>query len=162
MFESTSELLCQAGYRHYEISNFARPGRASRHNGAYWSRQSYLGFGAGAHSFLNRDGLGRRWKNAPELASYAASLELGAIPEQEQEQLTLDEAVSESFFLGLRVLDGLDLAPLETRYGRAALARQLDEVARLESSGALLRDGSSVRLAPGAVILANRVFSRFL
>ena len=162
MFETTVQLLGEAGYRHYEISNFARPGCASRHNSAYWSRESYLGFGAGAHSFLNRDGLGRRWKNAAELAVYCAAVGRGVIAEREQELLTLDEAVSESFFLGLRMLDGLDLARLEACYGRAALARQLAETARLEASGALTREGTLIRLAPGMVILANSVFSRFL
>ena len=162
MFEATGELLGEAGYGHYEISNFARPGRASRHNSAYWSRRSYLGFGAGAHSLWNRDGLGRRWKNAADLECYRQSVAGGAIPEQDAEELTLEEAVSESFFLGLRMLEGLDLARLEELYGRAALTRPLAEVARLEASGALLREGSRIRLAPGMVILANSVFSRFL
>ena len=162
MFEATGELLGEAGYGHYEISNFARPGRASRHNSAYWSRRSYLGFGAGAHSLWNRDGLGRRWKNAADLECYRQSVAGGAIPEQDAEELTLEEAVSESFFLGLRMLEGLDLARLEELYGRAALTRPLAEAARLEASGALLREGSRIRLAPGMVILANSVFSRFL
>ena len=162
MFEATSELLSAAGYLHYEISNYARPGRLSRHNGAYWSRASYLGFGAGAHSLLNLDGLGRRWKNAAELDGYLAAIGRDAIPEQETELLTLEEAVSEHFFLGLRMLGGLDLEPLESRYGARALARHLAEVARLESCGALIREGSRVRLAPGSVIVANSIFSRFL
>ncbi|HJV67046.1 MAG TPA: radical SAM family heme chaperone HemW [Geomonas sp.] len=162
MFEATDELLTAAGYRHYEISNFALPGRASRHNSAYWSRQSYLGFGAGAHSLMNSDGLGRRWQNASRLPLYLESLKSGRIPEEEGEELGLEEAVSECFFLGLRVLDGLDLAPLAARYGDEALARHLDEVARLEKRGALIREGSRIRLAAQAVILANTVFSRFL
>jgi oxygen-independent coproporphyrinogen-3 oxidase len=162
MFEMTTELLSDAGYRHYEISNFARPGCASRHNSAYWSRESYLGFGAGAHSFLNLDGLGRRWKNACDLPGYAEALTRGTIPEQEAELLTLDEALSESFFLGLRMLDGIDLAKLTSLYPPEPLARHLAQVASLEASGALIRQGSRVRLAPGAVILANGVFSRFL
>jgi len=162
MFEATAELLEGAGYLQYEISNFARPGCASRHNSAYWSRESYLGFGAGAHSFWNRDGLGERWCNAPELQEYRESIESGSIPQRDREILTLEQAVSEGFFLGLRVLTGLDLARLESLYGPSALAGPLAEVARLEASGALIREGSLVRLAPSAVILANSVFSRFL
>lgn len=162
MFEATSELLGRAGYQHYEISNFAKPGRASRHNSAYWSRESYLGFGAGAHSFLNLDGLGRRWKNAAELTGYGEAIKKGAIPEEDTEILTLEEAVSEHFFLGLRMLDGLDLAALESRYDSNALAPHLAEVARLEASGVLIREGNLVRLGQSAVILANSVFSRFL
>ena len=162
MFEATARLLGEAGYRQYEISNFARPGRESRHNSAYWSRESYLGFGAGAHSFLNRDGLGRRWHNPAQPADWARALRGGAPAEEEPETLTLAEAVSESFFLGLRMLDGLDLASLEARYGQAALARHLAEAARLEAEGALRREGSRIRLAPELVILANSVFARFL
>jgi oxygen-independent coproporphyrinogen-3 oxidase len=162
MFELTGELLGGAGYLHYEISNFARPGRISRHNSAYWSRESYLGFGAGAHSLLNPDGIGRRWQNACDLRGYADAVTRGAIPEEEAEILTLDEAVAESFFLGLRMLEGLDLARLASIYGEAPLAGRLAEVARLEAGGALVREGNLVRLAPGAVILGNNIFSRFL
>jgi len=162
IFEATGELLELAGYRHYEISNFARPGRASRHNGSYWTRDSYLGFGAGAHSFWNDNGLGERWCNAEDPRQYREEVAGGSIPQRELEILTLEQAVSESFFLGLRVLDGLDLERLEASYGAAALAPRLEEAARLVASGALVREGSRVRLAPGAVILANSVFSRFL
>lgn len=162
MFEATCELLSRAGYLHYEISNFARPGRASRHNSAYWSRESYLGFGAGAHSLLNLDGAGRRWKNACELPAYAEALGRGSIPERETEILTVDDAVSECFFLGLRMLDGLDLSRLESIYGREPLARHLAEAERLIAVGTLIREANTIRLHPGAVILANNVFSRFL
>ena len=162
MFEMTARLLSEAGYRHYEISNFARAGRSSRHNLAYWSRRSYLGFGAGAHSLWNGDGLGRRWKNACDLPGYTDGIASGVIPERDQERLSLEDAVSESFFLGLRALDGLDLAPLAALYGTKALERHLSEVKRLEENGSLVREGSVIRLAPAAVILANSVFSSFL
>ena len=93
---------------------------------------------------------------------YAQAIRRGVLPEEEPEQLTLEQAVSESFFLGLRLLDGLDLARLESRFGGQALAPHVAEAARLEASGALIREGSSIRLAPGMVIVANSVFSRFL
>ena len=162
MFEATAELLEAAGYPQYEISNFARPGCASRHNSAYWSRESYLGFGAGAHSFWNRDGLGERWQNCDHTREYREAIESGTIPQREGEFITLKQAVAESFFLGLRVLAGLDLARLEAAYGAGPLSTPLAEVARLVQSGTLIREASLVRLAPGAVILANSVFSRFL
>lgn len=162
MFELTSELLGDAGYLHYEISNFCKPGRASLHNNAYWSRDSYLGFGAGAHSFLNTDGLGVRWKNSSGLDVYAAKIRSGILPDEEIERLMLEDAVSESFFLGLRMLDGIDLAGLESRYGKEALSCHLPEISRLQESGLLVREGSRIRLAPAAVILANSVFSRFV
>lgn len=162
MFEATSEILCTAGYRHYEISNYALPGRQSRHNISYWSRQSYLGFGAGAHSFWNPDGLGRRWNNACDMNEYADALSQGTLPEREPELLTLDDAVAESFFLGLRMLEGMEIPPLVERFGKVALQGRLAEVQLLEEKGLLLREGGTIRLAPAAVILANSIFSRFL
>jgi len=162
MFEATVEVATAAGYRHYEISNFARPGRESRHNGAYWRRTSYLGFGAGAHSFFNDDGIGTRWQNAASVAAWGALLAAGRLPEEEREALTEEQAIAEAFFLGLRRLDGLDLAPLRARFGEAALAPRLQEVERLTRAGSLLQEESRIRLAPAAVIVANSVFARFL
>lgn len=162
MFEATGEVLEGAGYRHYEISNFALRGRESRHNSSYWTRQSYLGFGAGAHSFWNDNNLGERWHNAEGLDEYREALAAGSIPEEEREVLGLEQAVSESFFLGLRVLSGLDLARLEQLYGAAALASRIEVVQRQVASGLLVREGTLVRLSPKAVILANRIFADFL
>ncbi|WP_224960012.1 radical SAM family heme chaperone HemW [Geomonas subterranea] len=162
MFETTGELLTGAGYLHYEISNFARPGRLSRHNQSYWSRQSYLGFGSGAHSFWNPDGLGRRWNNAADLDGYRAAIDARHLPERDEVLLSLEDAVAESFFLGLRVLAGLELAPLKARFGEDALACQLAEVERLLQAGLLVADGERIRLAGSSVIIANSIFSRFL
>ncbi|MBJ6801516.1 radical SAM family heme chaperone HemW [Geomonas propionica] len=162
MFETTAELLTGAGYLHYEISNFGRPGRFSRHNQSYWSRQSYLGFGSGAHSFWNPDGLGRRWNNAADLDDYRTALAAGLLPERDEVQLSLQDAVAESFFLGLRVLSGLDLAPIKACFGEDALAGQLAEVERLQQAGLLVADGGRIRLADSSVIIANSIFSRFL
>ncbi|GFO65927.1 radical SAM family heme chaperone HemW [Geomonas paludis] len=162
MFEATAEMLTGAGYLHYEISNFGLPGRFSRHNQSYWSRASYLGFGSGAHSFWNPDGLGRRWNNAADLDGYRAAIDAGLLPERDEVLLSLEDAVAESFFLGLRVLTGLELAPLEERFGADALAGQLAEVERLLQAGLLVADGKRIRLADSSVIIANSIFSRFL
>ncbi|WP_183361500.1 radical SAM family heme chaperone HemW [Geomonas limicola] len=162
MFEATAELLEQAGYRHYEISNFARPGRESRHNGAYWTRQSYLAFGAGAHSFWNDNGLGDRWHNAEGASEYREAILSGILPEREREVLDREQAVSEAFFLGLRVLAGLDLEQLERTYGASALASRRDVVDRLVAAGELICEGTRIRLAPQAIIVANGIFAQFL
>lgn len=162
MFEATAEVLEKAGYRHYEISNFARPGRESRHNGAYWTRQSYLGFGAGAHSFWNNNGLGERWHNAEGASEYREAILAGGLPEQEREVLNREQAISEAFFLGLRVLAGIDLGELEKDYGASALASRQEAVDRLVATGQLIREGSRIRLAPQAIILANGIYAEFL
>ncbi|UFS71823.1 radical SAM family heme chaperone HemW [Geomonas sp. RF6] len=162
MFESTGEILAAAGYLQYEISNFARPGYQSRHNTVYWRRGSYLGFGAGAHSFLNRGGTGTRWSNARGIAEYGDAVASGRLPEEEMHELTVREAISEGFFLGLRRLDGVDLAELSAIFRAEDLQPFLAQAESLVASGALQREGSRVRLAPAAVAVANSVFCRFL
>ncbi|TGU75156.1 radical SAM family heme chaperone HemW [Geomonas terrae] len=162
MFETTSEMLQNGGYLHYEISNFARPGRFSRHNLSYWSRQSYLGFGSGAHSFWNTDGIGRRWSNAADAASYRDEVSASVLPERDRLELTPDDAVAESFFLGLRVLTGLDLAPLKAAFDDELLAPRLAQVDELLRDGLLVAEGDTIRLADSSVIIANSIFSRFL
>ena len=84
MFVLTSELLQEVGYEQYEISNFARPGKRSRHNQVYWQRQAYRGFGAGAHSFCLDGGFGNRWSNPDDINSYTAMLQNRSIPCKEQ------------------------------------------------------------------------------
>ncbi len=162
MFEATSEMLQNGGYLHYEISNFSRPGRFSRHNLSYWSRQSYLGFGSGAHSFWNSGGTGRRWSNAADAASYRDEVSASVLPERDRTELTPDDAVAESFFLGLRVLTGLDLAPLKASFDAELLAPRLAQVDELLRDGLLVAEGETIRLADSSVIIANSIFSRFL
>ncbi|TSK04316.1 MAG: radical SAM family heme chaperone HemW [Geobacter sp.] len=162
MFEATSEMLKAAGYLHYEISNFARPGLFSRHNLSYWSRQSYLGFGSGAHSFWNPDGIGLRWSNAVDAASYREEVSASVLPERDRLELAPDDAVAESFFLGLRVLTGLGLAPLKASFDAELLAPRLAQVDELLRDGLLVAEGDTIRLADSSVIIANSIFSRFL
>ena len=111
-YESACANLAAAGYDHYEISNWALPGRRSRHNLKYWQRDAYLGLGAGAHSF---DGA-TRWANAHDSARYVASIEQGASPREQIEPVAPEQALEEEFFLGLRQLDGIDLARIERQY----------------------------------------------
>jgi oxygen-independent coproporphyrinogen-3 oxidase len=100
------EVLGAAGFEHYEVSNYARPGHRSRHNAAYWNGSSYLGLGPSAHSF--RDGV-RSWNVAP-WAAYATRLENGDDPEDGRERLTLTQQRLERAYLGLRTTDGVDTA----------------------------------------------------
>ena len=103
MFGLACELLADAGYRHYEVSNWARPGFECRHNLGYWERRPYLGLGAGAHSF--RDG--RRWWNVRPPQEYLARVEAGDRPVGGEEVLTADEERLEEVFLKLRIMEGV-------------------------------------------------------
>jgi oxygen-independent coproporphyrinogen-3 oxidase len=149
-YETACAVLEAAGYRHYEISNWAKPGFASRHNLKYWRREAYLGFGAGAHSFSGTE----RWANAHDAAGYVNAVMAGRLPVEQHEVLTAESALEEELFLGLRQLEGIDVARIEREYGV-----QLDSrFARLTSAGLIEREGSLVRLAPGRVSVSNEVF----
>ena len=149
-YEAACAELGAAGYEHYEISNWARPGFASRHNLKYWRREAYLGFGAGAHSFSGA----QRWANAHDAAGYVAAMQDGKLPVEQVERLTAESALEEELFLGLRQLAGIDLGRIEREYGVSLEGR----MARLSAAGLIEREGSVARLAPGRVSVANEVF----
>ncbi len=149
-YETACLILEAAGYRHYEISNWAKPGFASLHNLKYWRREPYLGFGAGAHSFSGTE----RWANAHDAAGYVNAVTAGRLPVEQLEKLTAESALEEELFLGLRQLEGIDVARIEREYGVSLDSR----FARLTSAGLIEREGSLVRLAPGRVSVSNEVF----
>jgi oxygen-independent coproporphyrinogen-3 oxidase len=103
------DALTAAGFEHYEVSNFGKPGHRARHNSAYWRKVPYAGIGPGAHEF---DGAARRW-NAREYAAWVERLGRGLDPVDGSESLTAENQVAESVYLGLRTADGLLLEPGE-------------------------------------------------
>jgi len=153
-YELARTLLADAGYDQYEISNWARPGFRSRHNLKYWQRQPYLGFGAGAHSFNGEE----RWAKVHDPAVYTVAIEQGQWPIEQRQCVSPSQALEEELFLGLRQLDGIDVAAIEAHYGhdlRARLAPLLDQ-GLIE-----LRDGW-LRLAPERLAVSNEVFVSLL
>ena len=110
-FDLLRDTLAQNGFEHYEISNFALPGRRSRHNSSYWNDTPYLGLGAGAHSF---DGHSRRWgvENLSEYIAHSDSPEIYTV-----EQLTDDERYNEYVMTRLRTCEGIDSAELLQKFG---------------------------------------------
>jgi len=161
MFELTGEYLCTAGYEHYEISNFARPGFRSRHNQVYWQRGSYLGFGAGAHSFLNSPGYGARWENPATLGEYAAAVRSEKLPVIAA-MLTHKEALSEFMFLGLRMLEGVDRGAFAAQFGIELEEAFPKVIGSLCKKGLLTAEGSKVRLSSRGLLLANLVMGEFV
>jgi oxygen-independent coproporphyrinogen III oxidase len=161
-YEFACERLREAGYDHYEISNWALPGFRSRHNLKYWRREPYLGFGAGAHSFDGR----WRWANAHDPAAYAEAIADGRLPIEQLEEVTPKQALDEELFLGLRQLEGIDLARIAAQYGaqyNAQFAAKLGaRIEELRAQGLVEREGTRVRLARARPAVSNKVFVALL
>ncbi len=125
-FMTTSQALTDAGYIHYEVSNFARTDSLkSRHNIKYWRHTPYLGLGPAAHSFLER----KRWWSRAAVNAYLKDISEGKKPVDKSEQLSLEQLALEqlaleAFFLGMRTKDGIDLEQYKTRYGSDLLTEK--------------------------------------
>src|SRR5262249_25599880 len=116
--ELTADRLPAAGYARYEISSWARPGHASRHNQRYWDGSSYLGVGAGAHSFDATPGRPRRWQNVRRPDAYVRAVAAAGTAIADEHALAEDEARGDFVFTGLRRVAGVDAAGFRTRFGR--------------------------------------------
>jgi oxygen-independent coproporphyrinogen-3 oxidase len=137
-FLRTAQIMEENGYLHYEVSNFARPGRESRHNRKYWNHLPYLGLGPAAHSFSGRE---RRW-NRSSVDAYIGDLESGLEPVESREILSDEQLRLEALFLGFRTRRGICLETFKIRYGWDLLADKRDMVERLSGEGLVeIRDG---------------------
>jgi oxygen-independent coproporphyrinogen-3 oxidase len=148
-----------AGYARYEISNYARPGRAARHNQAYWRGIPYLGLGAGAHSFAPV-GFGRRWANLRDPNRYMERVRATGNAIDGVEELSRTQALGECAWLGLREIEGLDTRRFAARFGEP-LEVAFPHVTRLVSDGLLESRGSQLRLTARGLLLADSVFASF-
>lgn len=137
--------LPAAGFEHYEVSNFALPGRASRHNAAYWSGVAYLGLGPGAHSYVAP----RRWWNVRDWEAYRCRVARGEAPREEQEEVEGRAAELERLWLGLRTARGLP--------GTELTARQHAAAARWAGTGLSVVEDGRIRLTPAGWLLLDRI-----
>lgn len=184
MYELAEDALAEAGFFHYEISNWARADVGSRwwpdadaetseavspyvcrHNLTYWRNEPWLGFGAGAHSWLGPDGPGlsegRRWANPAHPRAYVASWR-ETTPSRTGEAIDRQLAMGETMMLGLRLAAGVRSERFERRFGASleeAFGEALEELTR---RGLLSWDGAVARLTRRGRLLGNRVFARFL
>lgn len=152
------ELLGAAGFIRYEISNWARPGRASRHNVLYWSGGDYAGFGAGAHAHV----AGERWWSERLPREFIALVEKGASTVAGSERLEADSRAGEALMLGLRLTSGVDLSEFGERYGASAVAARVDTIGTLHSQGLLEAVEGRLRLSERGTLVANDVLCRLL
>ncbi len=165
MYMVAEEKLDAAGYEHYEISNWARRGGSinqlppqSRHNLTYWLNQSYLGFGAGAHSYFDS---ARYWNILPPL-EYIARVERGESVVGGREEIDRDTEMAETMILGLRLSRGVAFSEFEERFGEDARTRYAAQLAELHELGLIEFQDGHVRLTPRGRLLSNEVFWRFL
>jgi oxygen-independent coproporphyrinogen-3 oxidase len=165
MYTLAEETLARAGYVHYEISNWAQPGHECLHNLTYWRNRSYLGLGAGAHSYFDR----KRWYNVLSPAEYITLLEAdsqGLFPPSVREEVEeIDETLemAETMILGLRLVqEGVRLADFRERFGRELMDVYGGEIREMGRVALLTVDGERVRLTARGRLLGNEVFQRFL
>ncbi len=151
-FEQLTAALINAGYEHYEISNFAKPGQYARHNTAYWQRRPYLGVGPSAHSY---NGVSRQY-NIANNARYIADIRQGVLPAT-VEELTVADQVNEYLLTGLRTQWGCSVVELDTLLGNDFSGQLQRELTNLYQTGWLLRDGDRLRLTPAGKLFADRV-----
>jgi oxygen-independent coproporphyrinogen-3 oxidase len=155
-YEIACERLNAAGIEQYEISNFARRGFESRHNLKYWTRRPYLGFGVDAHSMLHSAEGAIRFSNPDALEKYVAGAAQDCIA------VSPEAALQETFFLGLRLNRGIDLAAVATEFGANAVGNYSEAISESEAAGLLARDGTMIRLTTRGRLLSNEVFERFI
>jgi len=157
MFELVIDKLIHAGFEHYEISNFTR-GNRSVHNETYWKNESYLGVGLGSHGKINDS----RYENTRSINAYKRTLINGKLPILSERRLKPKEHIEESMFLGLRMLEGVDLGQLSNQYQTDIYELYKPKIVKLESLGYVSWESSVLRLTKKGLLLANEVFAEFL
>jgi oxygen-independent coproporphyrinogen-3 oxidase len=158
MYLWSLERLDAAGYRQYEISNVARPGRESRHNLKYWQDGEWIGFGCGAHSTI----AGVRSRNVAGTNDYIARVQAGDVATIERRQLTREEQLEDALFTGLRLSDGIDIEDVGRRYGVDVWARFGTNLAPFVAERLLVREGPRLRLTRDGMLLANEIMAVFV
>jgi len=161
MAEATLVRLAAAGYTRYEISSFARPGFASRHNASYWDGSDYLGLGAGAHSFSRAPAPGRRWANERRPERYAEAVRADGTAIAMDEPLSDAQARGEFCFTGLRQAAGVDREQFRHRFG-LELDAAFPHVAGLIAEGLVEIAGARLRLTPRGFRYADSVAATFV
>ena len=156
LFERAADALTRAGFDHYEVSNFARPGHRSRHNLKYWTDQEFVGFGPAAHSYLG----GRRFHNPHDLATYLR--QGGESIERIEDPQPRAVRGFEALCAGLRLCDGVDLDELRGRYGPTVPSPGDPRLGELLEAGLVSIEGTRLRIAERARLVSNEILTRLL
>src|SRR5579872_514303 len=162
MYAAVREELPRRGYAMYEISNYAQAGRECRHNLTYWHNETYLGLGAGAHSFARDGAGGRRWWNERNPARYIALTTESGVAETGSESVAPKTSMGEFVFLNLRLREGFALADFDTRFATSFENAFGSRTARLFEGGLLENREDRIRLTERGLELADSVFAEFV
>jgi oxygen-independent coproporphyrinogen III oxidase len=157
MFVMTMDTLENAGYRHYEISNYARPGKESRHNKNYWMHLPYLGVGPSAHSFQDNN----RWWNVRNIEKYIEMLENGAAPVEDSEILNSNQLLTETVMFGLR-MGKLDMIEIQRRFGLDIEPATDNLISELVSELYLENSGGILELTNRGFVFCDEISKRIL
>ncbi|MGB8648745.1 MAG: radical SAM family heme chaperone HemW [Anaerolineae bacterium] len=158
MFLLAHERLTAAGFEHYEISNYARPGHQSRHNLTYWLNQPYLGFGAGAHSFFR----GERYANLCAPAEYIARIANGESVVATREPISREIEIGDTLMLGLRLERGIVFEEYRARFGEDVRDRFGETIKQLTDWGFMEVDAERMHLVTRGRLVSNQLLWRFL
>jgi oxygen-independent coproporphyrinogen-3 oxidase len=158
MYQYAIRVLPRAGYEHYEISNFARPGYRCQHNMVYWRNEQYLGFGPGAVSYRH----GVRWKCLSNPRRYVQAVSEGLSLVEEEERLDADASLGETIMLMLRLREGVDVKAVEQRYGVNLSQRYAPQLHRLQRLRLLEVTSHYWRITPKGLPIANTICAEFL
>ncbi|MBM4328934.1 MAG: radical SAM family heme chaperone HemW [Deltaproteobacteria bacterium] len=158
MYEEIVSLAQRAGYEQYEISNFAKPGKRSRHNLKYWTDRVFLGLGAGATGMNGRV----RYVNIEEPAKYVAALNRATLPRASLTELTPEARFKDALIMGLRLVEGLDLDILGERYQVDAKDFVMATIGDLAGEGLFTLDRDRLALTSRGRLLSNVIFARWV
>ncbi len=156
LFERIEQRFFEAGFGHYEVSNYARPGQESRHNQHYWRGGAYLGLGAAAVGCVHQGTGARRYRNHPDATRYDARAH-GPEVEVFEETLSPEDVIREALMLGLRTEEGVDLEALEARVGTDPLATRERALKKHIERGQLLHEGGRLRVPSSRWLLLDGI-----
>jgi len=157
MFLLAHQYLPTAGYQHYEVSNFSRPGHRCRHNLNYWRCGDYLGFGAGASSHIE----GRRWTNVSDWREYVIRLESGQSPIGFSEELSSGQRWFEAIFLGLRMIEGMAIEEFKSRWGQRPDEYKPEVWEKLSKEGYIISRQGRLCFTSQGLMIADLLLSNF-
>ena len=154
MYLGAVELLKNAGFEHYEISNFAKSGFESKHNLNYWNNEEYYGFGCGAHGYLN----GVRYGNKTKIEDYIEN----PLKRNEERIETEKNRLEEEIFLGFRKMNGIDVSQINSKFGIEFEEKYFKILKKYEDLKLLEKTQNGYKLTPNGVLVSNTILAEFL